>query len=124
MQRFTIFLSVLVLTALALSIAACGGSSGGSNEAVDKGRTKFIGTCASCHGQDAKGIPKQGKDLTNNAFVKSKSDDDLLYFLKIGRPAGDPDNTQGVDMPPRGGNPALQDADLKNIIAYLRTLSP
>jgi hypothetical protein len=29
-----------------------------------------------------------------------------------------------VDMPPRGGNPALKDADLLNIAAYLRSLQP
>ena len=119
MQRFVIFFCVLVLTALAFSIAACGGASSGQSEAVEKGRTKFVGTCASCHGQDAKGMPKQGKDLTNNAFVKSRNDDDLLYFLKVGRPANDPENTRGVEMPPRGGNPALSDEQVQATVQWM-----
>jgi disulfide bond formation protein DsbB len=46
----------------------------------------------------------------------------MLAFLQTGRPASDPLNTTGVDMPPRGGNPAFSDNDLKNIVAYLRTI--
>ena len=34
----------------------------------------------------------------------------------------DPANTTGVAMPPKGGNPALKEADLADIVAYLRTL--
>ena len=42
--------------------------------------------------------------------------------LKTGRSTSDPANTTGVDMPPKGGNPALTDQDLLDIIAYIRTL--
>ena len=42
--------------------------------------------------------------------------------IQVGRPAGDPLNDTGVDMPPRGGNPSLSDEDLAHIVAYLRTL--
>ncbi len=31
-------------------------------------------------------------------------------------------NTTKVDMPPKGGNPALKDDDLVNIAAFLRSL--
>lgn len=31
--------------------------------------------------------------------------------------------TTGVVMPPLGGNPALTDADLIDVIAYVRTLA-
>ena len=50
------------------------------------------------------------------------SDQELLDFIKTGRPISHPDNTTGVDMPPKGGNPALTDEQLTDIIAYIRTL--
>jgi disulfide bond formation protein DsbB len=65
-----------------------------------------------------------GKDLTASEFVKTNSDEALVKFLAQGRPSSDPANTTKVDMPPRGGNPALKDADLLNIAAYLRSLQP
>jgi disulfide bond formation protein DsbB len=86
------------------------------------GEEVFAGTCASCHGPDAKGLPGLGKDLHNNQFVAERTDDDMVAFIKVGRPAGDPLNTTGVDMPPKGGNPALTDQDLLNVVAYVRNL--
>ena len=32
-------------------------------------------------------------------------------------------NDRGVDMPPKGGNPGLSDDDLRQVVAYLRSLS-
>jgi hypothetical protein len=49
-------------------------------------------------------------------------DAELLEFVKTGRPVGDPLNTTGVDMPPKGGNPALSDVQILDIIAHIRTL--
>jgi mono/diheme cytochrome c family protein len=117
---------------LAIVIAGCGGG-GGESEEVEEvagrctgdavaGETLYSGTCIACHGPDAKGLPNLGKDLTVSEFFKSKSDAELLTFVKTGRPVGDPDNTTGVDMPPRGGNPALSDEDITHIIAYICTL--
>lgn len=48
------------------------------------------------------------------------SDDELLYFLQEGRPAGHPENTTGVSMPPAGGRPDWGETELLDIIAYLR----
>jgi len=90
----------------------------------EKGKQLFLGTCASCHGPDAKGLPGLGKDLTASAFVRQQTDAQLLEFIKRGRPATDPANTTGVDMPPKGGNPALTDQDLADIIAFIRTFNP
>lgn len=90
----------------------------------EKGKELFLGSCASCHGQDAKGLPGLGKDLTTSVFVKQQTDAQLLEFIKKGRPATDPANTTGVDMPPKGGNPALTDQDLADIIAFIRTFNP
>jgi len=40
-----------------------------------------------------------------------------LTFIKEGRAETDPENITGYEMPARGGNPNLSDADLLNIIA-------
>lgn len=132
MHRLRILFGVLLFVLLALS-AACGPGLKGAipsgppasptprGDAV-KGKTFFSGTCASCHGPDAKGLPNLGKDLTTSAFAKGLEDDALYKFILKGRTAGDPANTTGVDMPPRGGNPALKEKDLYDIIAYVRTL--
>lgn len=85
------------------------------------GKELFV-TCAACHGPDAKGLPNLGKDITASAFVKGKTDDELVAFLKVGRDASDPLNTTGVAMPPKGGNPVLVDADLLDLVAYMREL--
>ncbi|HIE21030.1 MAG TPA: c-type cytochrome [Acidimicrobiia bacterium] len=75
-----------------------------------------------CHGADATGIEGLGKDLTNSDFIRGMTDGELATFIKEGRPSSDPANTTGVDMPPKGGNPALSDQDLLDIAAFLRSL--
>ncbi len=114
-------------TAAALALVACGGGGGGgggesATALVAAGEAHYQKTCATCHGKEAQGLPKLGKNLHDNQFTKDLSDAELVEFLKKGRPAWDPLNEQGVDMPPRGGNPALTDQNLAEIVAYLRTL--
>lgn len=116
-------LVLLGLATLALvALTACGGGSAPADPAVEKGKAVFSRICATCHGQDANGLPKLGKGLRGNAFTKSLSDVELVDFLKQGRPASDPLNETGVDMPPKGGDPTLNDEDLKAVVAFLRTL--
>jgi disulfide bond formation protein DsbB len=127
-MKLTIRLVLAGLVA-ALVLSACGGGTatpaggGGLGGDAAAGATKFAGTCASCHGPDAKGLPGLGKDLTTSEFVKSQSDAELVAFIKVGRPISDPANTTGVDMPPKGGNPALSDQDLADIVAHIRSIS-
>lgn len=91
--------------------------------AVADGKMLYEQNCSACHGQDAKGVAGLGRDITaNSAFVSSQSDEQLLEFVKQGREASDPANTTGIAMPPKGGNPALTDEEIKAIIAYLRSL--
>ena len=78
--------------------------------------------CAGCHGPDAKGITGLGKDLHANEFIAGMSDDEAVDFLKVGRTASHELNTTGVDMPPKGGNPAYTDQDLYDLVAHIRTL--
>lgn len=126
----------LILPAIALAAAAMLTACGGGGQAaptaaptqaslggdVENGKAKFATTCTSCHGPDAKGMTGLGKDLHNNAFIADLSDQQAVDFLKKGRTASDPLNTTKVDMPPKGGNPALSDQDLADIVAFLRTL--
>ena len=82
----------------------------------------LFASCAACHGPTGGGIPGLGKDLTSSEFVSDKTDDELISFIKVGRDPSDPLNTTGMAMPPKGGNPALSDEDLFNILAYLRSI--
>jgi len=86
------------------------------------GKDLFVGTCSVCHGPTGEGIPGLGKDLTNSEFIASKSDDQLVDFIKVGRDTEDPSNSTGIAMPPKGGNPALSDEELYYIVAFMRTL--
>lgn len=100
--------------------SAAGGAALAGNAA--EGKTQFTKTCAACHGPNAKGLPNLGKDLTASTFVKGQNDTQLMAFIKKGRPASDPANTTGVDMPPKGGNPAITDKNLTDIIAFIRSV--
>ncbi|MCW8138726.1 MAG: cytochrome c [Planctomycetota bacterium] len=90
--------------------------------AAPSGEELYKRSCAACHGADAKGIPNLGLDLVDSEFCKSRSDDELLDFVKKGRTSDDPASVTKVPMPPKGGNPALKDADIKAIVAYMRSL--
>lgn len=112
----------LALSPLAAVLAAaCGGPRVDASEAA-RGRDLFQRTCSLCHGTDARGMPRLGKDLHGNPYVRARTDAELVEFLERGRPANHPLNERGVDMPPRGGNPALTDDDLAAIVAYLRSI--
>lgn len=89
---------------------------------ADAGEEHFSQVCAACHGPGGEGIEGLGKDLTTSEFVVDLSDQELLEFIQQGRPVDHPDNTTGVEMPPRGGNPDFTDEQLLDIIAYIRTL--
>ncbi len=103
--------------------AASGDVAAYAPEVVAAGETAFASLCAACHGADARGLPNLGLDLVESAFVRSLSDTELRQFIIMGRPIWDPANTTGVDMPPRGGNPALSNEDILAIIAYIRSLA-
>lgn len=125
---------VLVALVASLLLAACGGGPDESEPAppeaaaaapfgdAAKGKEIFNTTCLACHGEGGVGVQGLGKDMTTSAFIAGLSDDDLLAFIKQGRDPSSPDNTTGVAMPPKGGNPAITDEQLKDVIAYVRTL--
>jgi disulfide bond formation protein DsbB len=117
-----------IILMLSFLLVACSGGSPEATSSNDQpgdpvaGKAAYSKTCTACHGPEAKGIPGLGKDLTTSEFVASKSDEELKEFIITGRPASDPLNSTRVDMPARGGNPSLTDQDLKNIVAFLRSV--
>jgi disulfide bond formation protein DsbB len=121
MHRLTFAALIIVFAGL---LAACGGAAPTPFGDATAGQAAYTATCVACHGPDAKGVTGLGKDLTTSQFLNERTDEEMLAFLLAGRPASDPLNTTGVDMPPKGGNPAMTEDDLKNIVAYLRTLQP
>lgn len=86
------------------------------------GQKIYSQLCIACHGPEGKGVQGLGKDLTTSTFVAEKSDTELVDFIKVGRDPGDPLNTTGVAMPPRGGNPALKDQEIADIVAFVRAI--
>jgi mono/diheme cytochrome c family protein len=89
---------------------------------ADHGRQLFMTTCASCHGAAAQGLPHQGASLRTSRFIATKNDDALVDFIRHGRKPGDANSVEGLVMPPRGGNPLLDDDALRDIVAYLRVV--
>ena len=141
----TLYFILALFLILAFGITACGGSSSSSQSSSQNssssqatatptpeevapsgdpavGKELFGTTCVACHGPEGKGVPGLGKDMTTSEFIASKTDSELLDFIKVGRDPSDPLNTTGVAMPPKGGNPALSNENLLNIVSFVRTL--
>jgi mono/diheme cytochrome c family protein len=127
-------LVVLLAIVMSLALAACGGSDADESRPADapaavasgdaaKGKEIFSTTCFACHGEGGVGVQGLGKSMVESTFIAGLNDEELLTFIKSGRDTGNPDNTTGVAMPPKGGNPALTDDQLKDVIAYVRTLN-
>ena len=139
MKKF-LFLMVSLLLIFVLSLTACGSSQSSQNSSgsqaqasepeatqapagdPEAGKEKFDLTCIACHGRLGEGVPGLGKDMTASEFIADKTDQELVEFIKVGRDPSDPLNTTGVAMPPKGGNPALSDEDLQDIVAFIRTI--
>lgn len=90
--------------------------------AIKRGRAEYLKTCTACHGPNGEAKPKLGKDLRTSQFIAGKSDAQMAMFLKLGRNTWDADNTTGVAMPPKGGNPMVTDQNLEDIVQFIRFL--
>jgi len=81
------------------------------------GEEVYTSTCIACHGGDGKGTVPGAPNLTDKSGRLSKSDDALLKSLTNGMQSpGSP-----MAMPAKGGNSALTQGDLKNVLEYMRT---
>jgi len=85
-------------------------------DAVATGKAVYSQTCFACHGTNGKGAIPGVADLTDAKGALSKSDEELIKSITEGL------QTPGaaLAMPPLGGNPALTEADVKAVLAYLR----
>jgi len=89
---------------------------------VESGRQLFNASCIACHGVRGQGIPNLGANLQESKFIAQTPDAPLVSFLKTGRMPGDSRTVLNLTMPPKGGNPSLDDTALHDIVAYLRVL--
>jgi cbb3-type cytochrome c oxidase subunit III len=96
---------------------------GVTDEMITQGAAlyKGQGLCMACHGQDGKGMPNLGADLTDATWVHSDgSFAGILATIQKGVTADK--STTGTVMPPKGGS-ALSEAQLKAVAAYVWSLS-
>ena len=126
---------LFVVLMIALAAASCGGraandggdsgdgTSATAGDLVAEGLAVYEGSCLSCHAEGGVGVEGLGRPLTNSDFVRGLSDAERVTFIEVGRDSSDPENTSGIAMPALGGNPALTQADLEAVVAYLRTLN-
>lgn len=128
MRKMTIALAAMLMVAT----AACGGGGGGDDTTTSvaaftgdpvRGLELYRGTCIVCHGEGGVGIENLGKPWVGSTFINERTDEEMVAFLLVGRPADHPENTTGIAMLPKGGNNALTEDDLLDLIAYMRTLN-
>ena len=112
-----------------LLLAACGGGdelkaeSGPLPEGdLAAGEKTYSQLCVACHGPGGVGVEGLGKSITTSEFVANSSDDELFAFIIEGRDITHPENSTGIAMPPKGGNPGLKTQDIANVVAYMRSI--
>lgn len=88
-----------------------------------RGKASYDQMCASCHGPTGKGdgpaaaaLNPKPKDLSDKKYVSGLKDDYMKKIIKEGGPAVG----KSAMMAPMGA--ALKDADIENVIAYVRSL--
>jgi len=82
----------------------------------DRGEMVYNETCIACHGGDGSGSLPGVPSLAGKTGPLSAEDAVVLKRMAEGfQSPGSP-----MEMPPRGGDPALSDADLKAVLEYMR----
>jgi mono/diheme cytochrome c family protein len=103
---------LLPLIIAALAIPALTATAGDAKELYEK-------DCAKCHGTDGKGATKMGQKLGAKDYTTAKVQDELkddAAFKAIKEGLKDKDG-KSLMKPAEG----LSDADIKGLVAYLRT---
>ena len=85
-------------------------------EPLRSGRAVWMGTCRDCHANPDADAP-QGTDRKAWAPRIAKGNP-ALYASALGGLQG----PSGTQMPPRGGNRSLTDADVRAAVDYMTTL--
>jgi cytochrome c5 len=73
----------------------------------------YLQTCMTCHGESGEGVVAGVPDL--RAGILASSTSTLMQHVKNGFRS----RTAPKAMAPKGGNPALSDQDVKNVLDYL-----
>jgi putative heme-binding domain-containing protein len=81
------------------------------SSAIKEGASLFRANCSPCHGLNAHGGGR-GPDLSSGRWTHGSTDDEILRTISQGVP--------GTEMPAN----ALEDSEIRTIIAYLRALAP
>ncbi len=80
------------------------------------GKDIYAQTCVACHGADGKGVLPGAPDFTSSSGPLAKTDAVLLEHIINGfQSPGSP-----MAMPAKGGNANLSNADMKNVLDYIR----
>ncbi|MDP4200611.1 MAG: cytochrome c [Bacteroidota bacterium] len=91
-------------------------------EAVSRGRATYMSSCAVCHGTQGRGdgpaaaaLAAKPRDHTNGAYMDKLSNSHIYKVVKFG----------GVmfGYPAMPAQPSLGDDEIKDLIAFVRTLS-
>lgn len=100
-MKYSIFIRapLAVLTALVMNALAAD---------APNGKTIYDSHCAACHATGAAGAPKVGDAAAWAPRIKTGA---AALFISATK-------GKGV-MPPRGGNPALTDAEIKAVVGYM-----
>ena len=102
------------LVALAVFSAAPADHADAASAAA--GRLVYRQSCVACHGVAGNGAMPGVPDFRRSGGVLSQPDDVLFDRIKHGyRSPGAP-----LAMPAKGGNSALTDDDIRDVLAYLR----
>lgn len=92
------------------------GEKASADVAASSGEEIYNQTCVACHGSNGKGTVPGTPNLNEPDGPLAQPDDVLLRHITKGfKSPGSP-----MAMPPKGGNPALTDADIRTVLNYLR----
>ncbi len=107
-----------------LFLILCSGQAVAQKADVAAGKAKYAQFCAACHGPEGKGdgpaaaaLNPKPRDHTDPKYMKSLSDEEIYKIIKEGGAAVG----KAPLMPPWGA--ALSEQDLRNVVAYIRTLA-
>jgi len=120
-RKWSIALSAITI-AVGTIVAGCGGSgsslTGPPAKGVDvaAGQRAYDNTCASCHGAAGRGTSK-GPPFVDRIYEPSHHGDAAFAFAV--RQGVRAHHWQFGDMPPQ---PGVSDADIANIVSYVRAL--
>lgn len=115
------WVTTLAVTAIALGLATGAAAAGGD---ASKGQVSFGMYCTACHGSAGKGdgpgagaLNPKPRNLSDGAYMAKLNDQYLFDVIAKGGTAFG----KSPAMPP--WNPTLKDEDIRNVVAYIRTLA-